>query len=120
MKHSVAVKFIAILLCATSVVSIAACGFGILFMENWNLYNTPLETIKADQSESTALNIALYYAQVQATQSLSNCPQEIVDDVLITHNHYVDNFNRSDYAVEIYDDGELVYEFNNREDFQNA
>ena len=120
MKHSVAVKFIAILLCAASVVSIAACGFGILFMENWNLYNTPLETIKADQSESTALNIALYYAQVQATQSLSNCPQEIVDDVLITHNHYVDNFNRSDYAVEIYDDGELVYEFNNREDFQNA
>ena len=120
MKHSIAVKFLAFILCALSVVSIAACGFGILFMENWNLYNTPLETIKADQSESAALNIALYYAQVQATQSLSNCPQEIVDDVLITHNHYVDNFNRSDYAVEIYDRGELVYEFNNREDFQSA
>ena len=55
MKHSVAVKFLAFMLCALSVVSIAACGFGILFMENWNLYNTPLETIKADQSESTAL-----------------------------------------------------------------
>ena len=120
MKHSIAVKFLAFTLCALSVVSIAACGFGILFMENWNLYNTPLETIKADQSESAALNIALYYAQVQATQSLSNCPQEIVDDVLITHNHYADNFNRSDYAVEIYDEGELVYEYNNREDFQSA
>ena len=87
MKHSVAVKFLAFTLCALSVVSIIACGFGILFMENWNLYNMPLDEVKAQQSDSTALNIALYYAQVQATQSLSNCPQEIVDDVLITHNH---------------------------------
>ena len=44
MKHSIAVKFLAVLLCALSVVSITACGFGILFMENWNLYNMPLDT----------------------------------------------------------------------------
>ena len=49
MKHSIAVKFVAIILCALSVVSIAACGFGILFMENWNLYNMPLETLKNQQ-----------------------------------------------------------------------
>lgn len=116
MKHSFAMKFIAILLCALSVVSIVACGFGILFMENWNLYNMPLEDIKADQAENSALNIALYSAQVHAVQSLSNCPPEIQEDVLLTHNHYSNNFLPGDYAVEIFQDDELVYTYRDAAD----
>ena len=116
MKHSVAIKFLAILLCALSIVSIAACGFGILFMENWNLYNTSLDDLKAQQSESIAMDIAVHYAQLQATQSLSNCPQEIIDDVLMSHN-LINNYVRSDYAVEIYEKGVLVFGLNNTADF---
>ena len=117
MKHSITIKFIAFLLCALSIVSIAACGFGILFMENWNLYNTSLDELKAQKSESIATNIAVHYAQLQATQSLSNCPQEIIDDVLASHN-LIGNYVRSDYAVEIYEKGELVFGLNDTESFR--
>ena len=108
MKHSIAVKFLAILLCALSVVSIAACGFGILFMENWNLYNMPLEDIKKQQLDSMANSIAWNHAQIHAAQTLSNCPQEILDDTL-THTNYVPG----NYAVEIFQGTELVYSINN-------
>ena len=107
MKHSIVLKFIAFLLCALSVVSIAACGFGILFMENWNLYNMPLEKLKQQQLDSMATNIAWNHAQIHAAQSLSNCPHEILDDAL-THTNYVPG----NYAVEIYQGAELVYSMN--------
>jgi len=111
MKHSIAVKFLAILLCALSVVSIAACGFGILFMENWNLYNMPLEDLKKQQVESMASEIAWNHAQIHAAQSLSNCPQEILDDALMYSNST--NYIRGLYAVEIYLGTDLVYSINN-------
>lgn len=114
MKHSVAVKFLAIILCALSVVSIAACGFGILFMENWNLYNMPLEQLKKQQLESIASDIAWNHAQIQAAQSLSNCPQEILDDAL-THSYAVD-YIQGHYAVEIYQGIDLVYSMNSAAD----
>ena len=114
MKHSYAMKFIAILLCALSVVSIVACGFGILFMENWNLYNMPLEELKKQQLESMASNIAWNHAQIQAAQSLSNCPQEILDDAL-TYSYAVD-YAQGHYAVEIYQGTDLVYSMNSAAD----
>ena len=106
MKHSVAVKFLAILLCALSVVSIVGCGFGILFMENCNLYNMPLEELKNQQLDSMSNSIAWNHAQIHAAQSLSNCPQEILDDVLVY------NSTQGHYAVEIYQGTRLVYSIN--------
>ena len=107
MKHSIALKFLAILLCALSMVSIATCSFGVLFMENWNLYNMPLETLKNQQLDSMSSAIAWNHAQIHAAQSLSNCPHEILDDAL-THTNYVPG----NYAVEIYQGAELVYSMN--------
>ena len=115
MKHSIAVKFLAFLLCALSVVSIVACGFGILFMENWNLYNMPLADIKAQQLESMSTNIAWNHAQIHAAQSLSNCPHEILDDTL-THANYVPG----NYAVEIFQGTELVYSINDPGDLRSV
>ena len=114
MKHSVAVKFLAILLCALSVVSIVGCGFGILFMENWNLYNMPLETLKMQQLDSISNAIAWNHAQIHAAQSLSNCPQEILDDVLIY------NSTQGNYAVEIYLGTDLVYSVNKPTEIASA
>ena len=113
MKHSIAIKFLAFLLCALSIVSIAACGFGILFMENWNLYNTPLEELKKQQLDSMSTSIAWNHAQTHAAQSLSNCPQEILDDVLIYTNYVPGN-----YAVEIFLEDDLVYSINNPADLR--
>jgi len=115
MKHSVSIKFLALLLCALSVVSITACGFGILFMENWNLYNMPLEDLKSEQLESMSTNIAWNHAQIHAAQSLSNCPQEILDDTLIYTDYIPGN-----YAVEIFLGTDLVYSINNPEDIRSC
>ena len=114
MKHSIALKFLAILLCALGVVSITACGFGILFMENWNLYNMPLETLKNQQLDSMSNSIAWNHAQIHAAQSFSNCPQEILDDVLIY------NAVQGSYAVEIYQGVQLVYSANDPDSFHSC
>ena len=113
MKHSIAIKFLAFLLCALSLVSIIACGFGVLFMENWNLYNKPLEDLKKEQLASMSQAIAWNHAQIHAAQSLSNCPQEILDDVLPYTDHVPGN-----YAVEIFLENDLVYSINNPADLQ--
>ena len=114
MKHSIAVKFLAIVLCSLSIVSIVCCGFGILFMENWNLYNMPLETLKKQQLDSMSSSIAWNHAQIHAAQSLSNCPQEILDDVLTY------NSTHGNYAVEIYQGTELVYLINKPAELPDA
>lgn len=110
MKHSIAMKFLAILLCALSLVSIVAFGFSILFMENWNLYNMPLDELKQQQLDSMSTTIAWNHAQIHAAQSLSNCPQEILDDVL----SYGD-YTSGNYAVEIFLGGDPVYSINDPE-----
>ena len=109
MKHSIAVKFIAITLCALSIVSIAASCFGILFMEAYNLYNEPLETQKNEQLELMAEEIAWYSAQRHAAESLGNCPVEIIDE-LLPH-----TFIRGNYAVLIEENGQTVYSVNSPE-----
>jgi len=108
-KHSIAVKFIAITLCALSIVAIAGSGFGILFMEAYNLYNEPLETQKNEQLELMAQEIAWYSAQRHAAESLGNCPVEIIDE-LLPH-----TFIRGNYAVLIEENGQTVYSVNSPE-----
>ena len=66
MRYSVATKFIAVLLCALSIVAIAASGLGILFMESYNLFNEPLETQKTARLDSLAEEAAWYHAQLHA------------------------------------------------------
>ena len=114
MKHSFTVKFIAIALCALSVVGIAASGFGMLFMEAYNLYNEPLETQKQEQLDMMAQEIAWSCAQRHAAESLGNCPVEVLDDILISHH------SRMDYAVLITEAGKTVYSLNSPENITGS
>ena len=106
MKHSIAVKFIAIFLCALSIVSTAACGFGILFLEAANLYNEPLEKQRQEKLETMAQGIAWSCAERQAAESLGNCPNEILDDILPGVPVY------GEYAVLIRENGKTVLSLN--------
>ena len=56
MKHSVTLKFIAFILCSLSLVSIIFAGTGIAFMEGYNLYHTPLETIQQEMLDAALKN----------------------------------------------------------------
>lgn len=107
MKYSVTVKFIAILLCACSLVAIAFSGLGIAFMEACDLYKTPLETVLSKQIESVGNQIAWQYAQQHALETLSNAPQDLVDR-LYGNNYYLNRLY-GQYRVEIYEDSQLVF-----------
>ena len=113
MRHSIAIKFLAVMLCGLSVVSILACGFGILFMEGYNLYNEPLETQRQEQLGTIAQELAWYHAELYAAETLSNCPNEILSDIL--RPPYVTNWIGSQFAVLIYENGEAVSSINNSE-----
>ena len=113
MKHSITVKFLAFILCALSLVTLIFSGFGIGFMQAYDLYHTPLEVIQQDQMNFASTTLAEYYAQWHAAESLSNAPESLLNDIF---NSYYVNQMGSQYAVEIYEDGELVYHINSADD----
>ena len=111
MKNSIIIKFIAVALCALSILGIIASGCGILFMEEYNLYNEPLEARKQAELESLAFEAAWYHAEWHAADSLSNCPQEVLNEI-ISNYHYLTWQLGGNYAVEIYEGEELVRSIN--------
>ena len=105
MKYSVTVKFIAIILCACSLVVMAFSGIGIAFMEGYDLYHTSLETVQQREIEGVGNQIAWERAQWHAVQNLSNVPMEVLEKQYRTS--YSDRMY-GQFLVEIYEDGELV------------
>ena len=105
MKYSVGMKFIAILLCAGCLVAVAFSGIGIAFMEGYDLYKSPLETVHQSQIDQIGKGIAWYYGQDYAAQTLSNAPMDLLDD--LNHNYYADR-QYGKYIVTIYENGEPV------------
>ena len=108
MKYSVTVKFIAILLCACSLVAVAFSGLGIAFMEGYDLYKTPLETVQRKEIDGIANQIAWEHAQRYALETLSNAPQELIEQIY-GGRRYSDNLY-GQYAVEIRENGRVVSE----------
>ena len=106
MKYSVTVKFIAIILCACSLVAAAFSGLGIAFMEGYDLYHTPLETVQRKEIDAIANQIAWEHAQRYALETLSNAPQELIDRIYGS-GYYSENLY-GQYAVEIREAGKVV------------
>ena len=115
MKHSITVKFLAFILCALSLVTIIFSGFGIAFMQGYDLYNTPLDVIRRDQMNYVSSTLAEYYAQWHAAETLSNAPASLLSNIFSSY--YVNHMG-SQYAVEIYEDGQLVYSINDADDLK--
>lgn len=107
MKYSVTVKFIAIILCTCSLVVMAFSGIGIAFMEGYDLYHTPLETVQQKEIDAVGNQIAWTHAQSYANQTLSNAPQEVLD--YFGGTHYYADFYYGQYEVTIYENGEAVF-----------
>ena len=107
MKYSVTVKFVAIILCACALVTMAFSGIGIAFMEGYDLYHTSLETVQQKEIDAIGNQIAWTHAQSYANQTLSNAPQEILDYSGGTR-YYSDHYY-GQYEVTIYENGEAVY-----------
>ena len=105
MKYSVTVKFIAIILCACSLVAVAFSGLGIAFMEGYDLYREPLGNKQGEQMEMVASTIAYQHAEQYAIDNLSNVSDEMLGSVGYHHGY---NYNYGGYLVDIYENGKLV------------
>ena len=103
LKYSVGVKFIAIILCACSLVAVAFSGIGIAFMEGYDLYHTSLEDVQQMQIDQMGNAIAWHYGQDYAAQTLSNAPVELLDQ--LNHTYFADR-QYGKYTVTIYENGE--------------
>ena len=84
MKHSVPVKFLAILLCALTLLGAVGSAAGILVMAEMDLYNLTVDQVKEqrfhDMGNSFAQNIAVDYAN----NNLGGNPPALVNDVTIS------------------------------------
>ena len=105
MKYSVTVKFIAIILCACSLVTAAFSGIGIAFMEGYDLYREPLGNKQAEQMEMVGSTIADHHAQMYAVSTLSNVPEEMLYRAGYDYSYV---YQYGGYLVDIYENGEMV------------
>ena len=105
MKYSVCTKFIAIILCACSLVMLAFSGIGIAFMEGYDLYQTPLGNKQATQMEMVGSTIAHQHAERYAIDNLSNVSDEMLGSIGY---HYGYNYDYGGYLVDICENGEVL------------
>lgn len=77
MKHSLALKFIAMLLAAMSLVTAIGGGAGIFAMEQSGLYVNGLEKLQSQEYESVAKEIANRYANKYAADKLGKIPYKL-------------------------------------------
>ena len=105
MKHSIITKFIAIMLCACSLVAVAFSGLGIAFMEGYDLYREPLGTKQGEQMEMVSSTIAHKHAQMYAIHSLSNVAEDMLYSIGYDYGY---PYSYGGYLVDIYENGELV------------
>ena len=106
MKHSVAVKFIAIILCALSLVACVGGALGIIVNENYGLYTDGPRSWLQGELENIGFNIAYGYSQLYAAEHLGNCPPEVLDT--LRSNYYL--MDSGGWSVTLLQDGEVLVE----------
>ena len=90
MKHSIAVKFLVILLTALSLVAAFAGGVGIVAIEGAGLYVNSLDELQGHEYESIARSISNNFANLYAAEELGDVPY------LLKQSLYPNPVNRSD------------------------
>ena len=100
MKHSVVTKFIAIMLCAGSLVAVAFSGLGIAFIEGYDLYRTPLEQKQTEQMQMVGSTIVQHHTQMYAASTLSNVSEDMLYSIGY---HFGYAYNYGGYLVDICD-----------------
>lgn len=107
MRHSIAVKFLVILLTALSLVTAAAGGLGIIAMEASEMYVNGVEVLQNQEYESIGASIASAYTDRYVADNLSNLPYTIKESM------YFDPTRRSDadhWCVQLRQNGVLLSE----------
>ena len=80
MKHSIVVKFLAILLCAAFLLAAAASALGIGLLASMGLYEKTVEEYRAEEEQQRAYYIADILTAAYASRELGGCPESLVQE----------------------------------------
>ncbi len=78
MKYHPVIKGLAIVLAAVALIVCAAGAFGMLALENYDLYTISFEEWNYNMQESLAYTLAYQVLQRYTAQTFSNCPPEVL------------------------------------------
>ena len=105
MKHSIFTKFVAIVLCAVSLVVCAAGAAGIYMAEQNGLYTYDADQWLHNQLSDIGRDIARDYCALYAAEHLGGCTEEILE---VVENRYFFHYGQTKWSAELYHNGELL------------
>ena len=80
MRHSIALKFIALCLAAASLLAVLASGAGILFLAVEDLYEEPFDEYYSDAMHSIRQDFAVQLIHRYVSLNLGNLPEEYLNE----------------------------------------
>ena len=111
MKYSIAVKFIAIVLCAMSLVVCVGGALGIIVNESYGLYTGDTNKWLENELDNIGLNIAWAYGTIYNAEYLGGCTEPVLDE--LWQQHASATMQRDGgWSVTLIRDGEVVIEGN--------
>ena len=105
MKYSIFTKFVAIVLCAVSLVVCAAGAAGIIISEDNGLYTNDVDNWLDTELTHIGYFIARDYCSLYVAEHLEGFPEDVLEAL---RNDYFTEAARKDYAIEMYQDGTLL------------
>lgn len=79
MKHHIAFKFLAILLCTVSLLAGVASAVAVYVLGEYNLYSRTMDEFLEERTEYDCNNAAAIVASRYASRVLGNCPEALLD-----------------------------------------
>ena len=80
MKNHIAFKFIAVLLCAASLLGAVGCGLGVFALTEMDLYDKTVDQVYEERIQSEGRSLAHDTAMFYASHDLGGCPLPLVQD----------------------------------------
>ena len=93
MKNHIAFKFLAVLLCALTLLGSFVCIFGIIGLEQNGLYESDVPSMEEDYKQRLLSSAAHTVLGKYASATLSNCPERLLSE-------YFGSYSSNDYLVE--------------------
>ena len=88
MKNHIAFKFLAVLLCAASLLGAVGSGLGVFALTEGDLYDKTVEQVYEEQVTMQGQEFAEQTARIYASLNLGGMPAVTVDQVLGYHNYF--------------------------------
>ena len=92
MKNHIAFKFLAVLLCALTLLGSIVCIVGIAFLEQNDLYESDVPTMEKDYRQRLLESAAQTVLGKHASTTLSNCPEQLLEE-------FYGNYGYNSYLV---------------------